>query len=503
MAFFNKLSQSARNAAGSLSNIRVAAPIRHKASASAAAPKLVPDEYDGPLMRTELPGPKSQELLKKMDSITRNTATIQMFVDYKASKGNFLVDVDGNRYLDCFNQISSVPLGYNHPALLEAVTNPDLAISMINRSALGVFPPAEYPGRMEDALLSIAPKGLECVQTMMCGSCSNENALKQTFLQYRHKARGGNPTQEEYDSSMCNQAPGAPDLSVLSFNGAFHGRTIGMLALTHSKPIHKVDIPSIDWPSSDFPALKYPIDQHAQENRVEEDRCLQMVRDKIAEYAAKGKPVAACIVEPVQAEGGDHHATPYFFIELQKILKEVGAAFIVDEVQTGGGIAGTMWAHEQWNLPEAPDVVTFAKKLITGGYYYKPEFAPKMAYQVFNTWMGEPTKLIMLEAIVETIKKDNLLENVQNSGKLLLSGLEELQAKYPQFMSRARGMGTFIAIDLSSPETAAEIVARGRKAGFILGTCGKQSLRLRPALIFQSQHAEMLLDELSHIMSEL
>eukprot|EP00057_Strongylocentrotus_purpuratus_P024901 XP_011679375.1 PREDICTED: 4-aminobutyrate aminotransferase, mitochondrial-like [Strongylocentrotus purpuratus] len=71
MAFFNKLSQSARNAAGSLSNIRVAAPIRHKASASAAAPKLVPDEYDGPLMRTELPGPKSQELLKKMDSITR------------------------------------------------------------------------------------------------------------------------------------------------------------------------------------------------------------------------------------------------------------------------------------------------------------------------------------------------------------------------------------------------------------------------------------------------
>ncbi|XP_063961418.1 4-aminobutyrate aminotransferase, mitochondrial-like [Lytechinus pictus] len=502
MAFFNRLSQSARNVAGT--TVRVSTPIRHKASASAAAPKLVPDEYDGPLVKTQVPGPKTQELLQRMDNITRNTGTIQLFADYKASKGNFLVDVDGNRYLDCFNQISSVPLGYNHPALIQAVSSPDLATSMINRSALGVFPPGEYPGRMEEALLSIAPKGLECVQTMMCGSCSNENALKQTFLQYRTKARGGAmPTQEEYDSAMHNQLPGAPDLSILSFNGAFHGRTIGMLSLTHSKPIHKVDIPSLDWPASDFPALKYPLHQYEQENRVEEDRCLQMVRDKIAEYAAKGKPVAACIVEPVQAEGGDHHATPYFFIQLQKILKEAGAAFVVDEVQTGGGIAGTIWAHEQWNLPEAPDVVTFAKKLITGGYYYKPEFAPKLAYQVFNTWMGEPTKLIMLEAIVDTIKKDNLLEVVQNSGKIILSGLEELQAKYPQFLSRARGMGTFIAVDLSSPETAADIVTRGRKAGFILGTCGKQSLRLRPALIFQSQHAEMLLDELDHILSEL
>lgn len=502
MALFKGFSCTNMRNTAAVRHIFRGTAIRHKASASVAAPKLATDEYDGPLMRTEVPGPKTKELLKTMDNITKNTGTIQMFADFKSSRGNYLVDVDGNRYLDCFTQISSVPLGYNHPALLDAVSNPETAIALVNRPSLGVFPPSEYPGRMENALISIAPKGLKNVQTMMCGSCSNENAIKQTFLQYMFKKRGGNPTQEDFDSSMRNEAPGSPSLTVLSFNGAFHGRTLGMLSLTHSKPIHKVDIPAVDWPSVDFPALKYPLDQYAQENRAEEDRCLQGVRDKIAEYAAKGRPVASCIVEPVLAEGGDHHASAYFFIGLQKILKEAGAAFIVDEVQTGGGSAGTMWAHEQWNLPEAPDIVTFAKKLITGGYYYKPEFAPKLAYQVFNTWMGEPTKLMILEAVVDTIRKDNLLEVVQNSGKLIQDGFHELSAKYPKYVSRVRGMGTFSAFDTASPEAAAELVARTRKAGVILGTCGTKTIRLRPALIFQSQHVDMLMDELNQALSK-
>ncbi|XP_071511509.1 4-aminobutyrate aminotransferase, mitochondrial-like [Diadema antillarum] len=477
--------------------------VRHKASASAPAPKLVPDEYDLPYVRTEVPGPKTKALLQDMDSITKNTGTIQLFADFKASRGNFLVDVDGNRFLDCFTQISSIPLGYNHPALLETVLNPENAIAMVNRPSLGVFPSEEYPRRMASALLSVAPKGLDCVQTMMCGSCSNENAIKQAFMQYRVKERGGLPSQEEYESSMRNEAPGTPSLSVLSFNGAFHGRTVGMLSLTHSKPIHKVDVPAMDWPCVDFPDLKYPLDLHVQENRAEEDRCLQGVRDKIAEYKAKGNPVAACIVEPVQAEGGDHHATPYFFNELQKILKEAGAAFIVDEVQTGGGVAGTMWAHEQWNLPDSPDLVTFAKKLITGGYYYKPEFAPKQAYQVFNTWMGDPTKLMLLETVVYVIKRDNLLANTQKTGEHIMHGLQDLQEKHPQLISRVRGIGTFIAFDAATPETAADIVAKAKNQGIILGLCGKQTIRLRPALIFQIQHGDILLDTLSHILSDV
>nr|XP_054763552.1 4-aminobutyrate aminotransferase, mitochondrial-like [Lytechinus pictus] len=124
MAFFNRLSQSARNVAGT--TVRVSTPIRHKASASAAAPKLVPDEYDGPLVKTQVPGPKTQELLQRMDNITRNTGTIQLFADYKASKGNFLVDVDGNRYLDCFNQISSVPLGMFIPFISSKFNQSDI-----------------------------------------------------------------------------------------------------------------------------------------------------------------------------------------------------------------------------------------------------------------------------------------------------------------------------------------------------------------------------------------
>ena len=121
---------------------------------------------------------------------------------------------------------------------------------------------------------------------------------------------------------MCvMQPPGSPDLSVLSFIGGLHGRTIGVLSTSHSKPIHKLDIPAFDWPIAPFPQLKYPLEDYVTENRAEEQRCLErvylvclivcktlafslQVEDLIEEFNSRGKYVAAMIVEPIQAEGG-------------------------------------------------------------------------------------------------------------------------------------------------------------------------------------------------------
>jgi 4-aminobutyrate aminotransferase / (S)-3-amino-2-methylpropionate transaminase len=102
----------------------------------------------------------------------------------------------------------------------------------------------------------VAPKGLNQITTMACGSCANENAYKAIFMWYRQKQRMGDFSPEELSSCMINQAPGSPDLSILSFHGAFHGRTMGVLSTTHSKAIHKLDVPAFDWPIASFPIYK-------------------------------------------------------------------------------------------------------------------------------------------------------------------------------------------------------------------------------------------------------
>ena len=125
---------------------------------------------------------------------------------------------------------------------------------LVNRPALGVYPGADWAQKLRDVLLSAAPPGLDQVTTMMCGSCSNENAFKLMHFKYMEKLREGRTfTAEEMDSCMINQAPGTPNLSVLSFHGGFHGRTAASLACTHSKYIHKIDVPLADWAVSDFP----------------------------------------------------------------------------------------------------------------------------------------------------------------------------------------------------------------------------------------------------------
>lgn len=228
----------------------------------------------------------------------------------------------------------------------------------MNRPALGSFPNAEWAETINAGLLSVAPKGLSQLVTTMCGSCANESALKAAFFAYRARERGENVgfTPEEVSamtfsssvladeiiatqvsSCMKNSAPGSPSLSVLSFKSAFHGRLLGSLSLTHSKAIHKLDVPAFPWPSAIFPLLKYPLADFVAENAETESRALADVERLILEWKAKGMPVAACIVEPVQAEGGDNHASVAFFKGLRTLTKEHGVFFIVDEVQTGVG----------------------------------------------------------------------------------------------------------------------------------------------------------------------
>lgn len=220
---------------------------------------------------------------------------------------------------------------------------------------------------------------------------------------------------------------------------------------THSKSIHKVDVPAFHWPIADYPHYRYPLEENQEANLKEDNRCLAMVEDLIEKFA-KISPVAAAIVEPIQGEGGDNHGSPYFYNQLREITAKHGAALIIDEVQTGCGPTGKFWAHEHFNLTTPPDIVTFSKKMLIGGFFYQDPLRPDKPYRIFNTWLGDPAKLVLLDATVKVIREENLLAKIEKTGQLLLRGLEEAQRQYPEIVLNARGRGTFCAIDFGTPE---------------------------------------------------
>ncbi|KAJ1530693.1 hypothetical protein ONE63_005559 [Megalurothrips usitatus] len=478
---------------------RLQAPLR----AGCRALHMLAGEPQGPVVKTDIPGPRSKELLTELSAV-QQAGSVQLFADYERSLGNYLVDADGNALLDVYTQISSMPLGYNHPDLLRVLDNPYNVKTLVNRPALGVFPGQDWPKRLSSILTQVAPKGLTQLTTMMCGSCSNENAYKNMFIRYRRQQRGENVdfSPEELQSCMINQAPGSPSLSILSFHGAFHGRTMGVLSTTHSKAIHKLDVPAFDWPIARFPVYKYPLEDNERENRAEDERCLAEVEDLFEQWKKKGCDVAGITVEPIQAEGGDNPGSPAFFQGLQRIAHKHGAALLIDEVQTGGGPTGKFWCHEHFDLPSPPDVVTFSKKMLMGGYFHKADLTPNLPYRVFNTWMGDPGKVLLLQEVLKVIRRDELLSVVRAAGDVLYKGLRGLEQEFPNILSATRGRGTFLAVNAPSPKVRDDLVSRLRAKGVQAGGCGESSIRIRPALIFQEQHAHIFLDIFRQVLKE-
>nr|ABF58894.1 GABA aminotransferase [Lachancea kluyveri] len=463
-----------------------------------------PSEPTKPSVATSsIPGPKSQKELAELGKVF-DARPAYFVADYEKSVGNYIVDADENVYLDLYAQISSIALGYNNPSLIKAAQSPEMIRALVDRPALGNFPSKDLTGILSK-LLKFAPKGQDKIWSGLSGADANELAFKAAFMYYRSKQRGYSTefSAEENESVMENSLPGSPHLAVMSFKRAFHGRLFASGSVTCSKPIHKLDFPAFNWPHAEYPSYQFPLEANEEANRAEDDRCLKIVEDLITSWPI---PVAALIIEPIQSEGGDNHASKYFLQKLRDVTLKHGVVYIIDEVQTGVGATGKFWCHEWAEITPAVDLVTFSKKFQSAGYFFHdPEFIPNKAYRQFNTWCGDPARMIIAGAIGQEVVDKSLVEQCARVGDYLFGKLEALQSQYPKYFQNLRGKkrGTFIAWDLPTTDLRDSLLKNLKLNGCNVGGCAEKSVRLRPALTFEEKHADIFVDTLKKVVPQL
>jgi len=211
--------------------------------------------------------------------------------------------------------------------------------------------------------------------------------------------------------------------------------------------------------------------------------------------------VACVIIEPIQAEGGDNHFRDEFFVELRKLCDDNEVLLIFDEVQTGIGITGKMWAFQHFSI--VPDIISFGKKTQVCGVLANKEKFDEIPNNVFkessrinSTFGGNFIDMCRLQLVLEVIEKENLLENAKNVGEFLLEGLKNLAEKYPEKLSNARGRGLMCAIDLPSPEQRDHLQEILYNDGLIILGCGTNSLRFRPHLNVSKEEIQLAFDKI-------
>ncbi|CAH0555209.1 unnamed protein product [Brassicogethes aeneus] len=270
--------------------------------------------------------------------------------------------------------------------------------------------------------------------------------------------------------------------------------------LMNEMSCYQADLPAFNWPIAKFPQYKYPLEEFSCYNEQQDNKCLTSVRELIEKGRNDGCSVAGVIVEPIQ-DSNNNEASDKFIKTLQKICKENCCYFCIDETNTGCGATGTLWSHEQINLPEPPDAVTFSKKTQLSGFFHNIELNPQDGSRLQSTWSGDPSKLFMYESILNVIEKDYLLCTVNDTGCCLKNQLVKLQQNHP-FIENIRGKGTFLAFDLKCPGMRNEILNNLKNRGILVKSCGEKGIAIRPALIFNQDHVGIFIENLNGILCD-
>ena len=417
---------------------------------------------------------------------------MDLVMDLNKSHGSWIVDRrDGAEYLDLYTMYASQAIGYNHPKMLEI--SDELARAATQKPICSDIYTVEMAQFMEVFARVAMPPYLPHAFFIEGGALAVENALKAAF---DWKTRFNRVSSKDAVHGDM----------IIHFKEAFHGRSGYTLSLTNTyNPDKTRFFPKFDWPRIDNPKLRFPIDA-AEVQRVSEieRRALDQVKQAIQQY---GDRLAGLIIEPIQSEGGDNHFRPEFMQALRDLCGENRILFILDEVQTGIGLTGRFWAHEHHGVQ--PDIVSFGKKtqvcgMLAGSIIDEvSDHVFQRSLRIGSTFGGNLVDMVRCKRILEIIESEKLVDAAQRQGAYLLAKLQELQSRFSDAVSNARGQGLLCAFDLPDPERRKQFVKRCTHARVLVVGCGPNSIRFRPHLNISKAEIDYSITVMAEVLSDM
>ncbi|HEY7173049.1 MAG TPA: acetyl ornithine aminotransferase family protein [Vicinamibacterales bacterium] len=436
-----------------------------------------------PDIRTPLPGPKAAALIKRDAAVVSPSYTRGYPLVIERAEGSMVEDVDGNVFLDCAAGIAVNSTGHSHPAVVRAIT--EQAGRFLHMSGTDFY--YELQVRLAEEIAAIAPTAKPA----------------RSFF--------GNSGTEAIEAAikLARYATGRPNL--IAFLGGFHGRTMGALALTASKNVQRRGfgpfMPGVfHAPYADCyrcPAGLTPDACSAE--------CLDYIEHELFLHLVAPEEVAAIVIEPIQGEGGYVVAPDQFLQRLRELTEQHGILLIDDEVQSGMGRTGRMFAIEYAGVK--PDVVAIAKGIASG-----LPLGVAAARGDLMTWPpgahastfgGNP---VSCTAALETIRllKESLMANAASVGAHMKAGLTALMDKHP-LVGDVRGRGLMIGVELVRDRTTKEraveernaVVNRAFERGLLVLGAGKNSIRFSPPLVLTREQADLAVRIFDEVLTDV
>ena len=415
--------------------------------------------------------------------------------DMEKSKGVYIYDAKYDRtLLDFFTCFASVPLGYNHPKMVndEAFKKNLMLAALTNPSNSDIYT-TQYAEFVETFARIGIPEYLPHAFFIAGGSLAIENALK-VAMDWK--------VQKNFAKGYTKEL----GFKVIHFEQAFHGRSGYTLSLTNTQPNKTKWYAKFDWPRVSLPKIKFPYSDSNHEDLLRREE-LSIAQIKKA-FEENKDDVCAIIIEPIQSEGGDNHVRKEFLEKLRQLADQNEAMLVYDEVQTGVGLTGKFWCHEHFGENARPDILAFGKKMQVCGILAGKKVDEiennvfRVPSRINSTWGGSLVDMVRSSKIMEIIDEDNLCDNAAQMGEYLQSRLAEISERLP-IISNVRGKGLLTAFDFPDTTIRNKFISRGMEQNVMFLGCGEQSIRFRPALIIEQKHIDCGLEILEKICASL
>lgn len=452
-------------------------------------PKSVPKIFE---FRRE--SERKTMLVKNMlEDISKNILVdgYPIIMDLEKSHDNVIYDsITKSEYIDFFTGFGSIPIAYNHPKM-----NNQEVIQKLGKTALVKVTNSDiYTKELVETIIAFRefaiPEYLKYIFFICGGALAVENALKVAF-DWKNKKNS-------------NQGIVAKAQKIIHFKEAFHGRSGYTLSLTNTDPRKTDGFPKFNWPRITNPKIVFPIKSNI--NAIEQEEA-QALSEITAVLHREPENIAAIIIEPIQCEGGDNHFRKEFLQQVQMIANNNDVLFIVDEVQTGMGVTGRIWAHQHFDL--TPDIICFGKKAQVCGILAGKRLDEindhvfRVSSRISSTWSGNIVDIVRLKQYIKIIKEDNLLKNAEVQGAYLLKELLNLQNRFPKIISNVRGLGLLVALDLPNQIIRDNILTMLFNKKSIFLPCGRCSIRFRPALDVTKDQIDFAISIWNQVIQEV